>query len=92
MTIKTDIAEGMEHTAVDQGRCSDCVELRKMLKVAGKMAVVVRRLVGGVEFATGYKRSPINVTDLGVAIDELRKLVDEYDKMVFVDRWIGEGK
>ena len=91
MTIKTDIAEGMEHTAVDQGRC-ECAELRKLLEVAGRMAGAVRRLVGGVEFATGYKRSPIKVTDLGVAIDELRKLVDEYDKAVLENHKKGCAK
>ena len=75
---------GLVYTPVDQV-CSECAELRKLLEVAGRMASMVRHIVGGVDFTSGYKKQPVNVTNLGSAIVELRELVDEYDKVLLED-------
>lgn len=82
---------GLVYTPVDQG-CIECAELRKLLEVASRMASMVRHVVGGVDFTTGYKKQPVNVANLGVAIEGLRELVDEYDKVVLEYRKKGSAK
>lgn len=53
----------------------------RQLKLAGKMSQLVRGIVGGRDFTTGAKISPIEVTELSNYLNSLKEVVDEYDKV-----------
>ena len=62
----------------------------ELLRLAGVVATVARRLVGGRDFTTGFPIRSASVYELADAADALREALDAYDAAVVAEARIRE--
>ncbi|NTA27371.1 hypothetical protein [Allorhizobium ampelinum] len=71
-------------------RALEQITSEKMI-AAGKMATAARRMVGGYDI-NGFKVAPANVFTMADAAKALEEALDEYDRLVVEQAYLGKGQ